>query len=92
MIFPELHRKDEFTNLFFKSKEAKRARRMSKHEVIVENVEVPRSYGDQVCGQILITLPKPKDVTSVEVVFSGIVETNIHGDDVSYHFLEVLFE
>ena len=65
---------------------------MSKHEIIVENPDAPRDVGDQVCGQVLITLPKPKDVTSVEVVFLGKVETCISSGDDKYFYREIIFE
>ena len=66
---------------------------MYKHEIIVEDAEAPRDIGSQVCGKVLIAIPKPRDVTSVEVVFQGYVGTIISdGDDSSYTYKEILFE
>ena len=52
---------------------------MYKHEVIIDDTETSCDGGNQVCGKVLITIPKPRDVTSVEVVFKGCVKTIISG-------------
>ena len=66
---------------------------MYKHEIIVEDAEAPRDIGSQVCGKVLISIPKPRDVTSVEVVFQGYVRTTISGsNNSSYTYKEILFE
>ena len=65
---------------------------MLEHEVIVEDPDAPRDIGDQVCGQTLIALSCPKDVTSVEVVFSGFVETRIPRGKQTKYYKEVFFE
>lgn len=65
---------------------------MSEHEVILERGNVPHSAAEPISGNILITLPSAKTVTSVEVVLMGRVETRWSSGEDNYHYSENFME
>lgn len=65
---------------------------MAEHEVILERGDLPYSTAEPIAGNVLITLPKTKTVTSVEVVLMGKVETRWSSGENNYHYSETFLE
>ena len=47
------------------------------HAIVFEGGDGPRDLSKPICGNVLITLPRTKAVTRVEVVFMGKVESEV---------------